>query len=391
MLILHFSLTPLAGSPIRICRALNMLESIESRLVLLDPKGYVDREHPIDLVWGCDNDEILDLLERADVIHLHNSLGLQSKQFSPINFERYWQEGKPMVRQFHSTPNLVARMAKEDVSSVLSCPIPKVVISQYPERFYENSRLVPNIVFDLEEFTALERDKNAIRIGYSPSNFRSSRSTRWDTKGYPETIKVLKSVIKKANSSGLNVELDIIEQVTHAECLRRKALCDISIDDLVTGSYHLSTLESLMLGSLAISFTDDRVQNAIREISGRDDFPAVNVRLEDLEHVLSYLIERPELVREIGSYSRQWMVRRWAPERMAQKFVGIYHEVISNPHASFPSRFSLRDDCGHFLNQGIYDILWESRHERWPKEIPKILKFLKSNVGSLVRRIGLRQ
>lgn len=390
MLILHFSLTPLAGSPIRICRALNMLEGVESRLVLLDSKGYIDRAHPVDLVWENDKEKVIELVKSSDVLHLHNYIDLKSTQFSPLSFLDLWKDRKPIVRQFHSNPELIARINKTDISEVNRCPIPKLVLAQYQERFFPTAKIIPNIVFPMDQDSDLGRPNDRIRICYAPTNFRSSRSKRWDTKGYPETLKILNKFMKRPSTNGLKVELDIIEQVTHEECLRRKAKCDIALDDMITGSYHMSTLESLMLGSLAITYTDDRVQKAIRTVSGRDDFPAVNVRLEDLEHVLLYLIDRPGLVREIGRHSREWMSQHWAPERMALKFVEVYREVIDDPHASFPARFSIESDCGRFLNQDVYDVLWESRHDRWPKESPKILKLLKSKAGSLARGIGIR-
>lgn len=386
MLIIHFSLTPLAGSPVRICKALNLIDGIESRLVLYDPKGAIDRAHPTDLIWGVDNEEIKALVERADMLHLHNYVNFRTEEFLPIDFKTLWDQGKPMVRQFHSTTELVARMTGQTPAEVLACPIPKLSIAQYPERFYPNAKLVPNIVFPDQYGIKPKRRVGPLRICYSPSNFRASRASRWDTKGYPETIKALNRFSNMAQRQGLEFEIDIIEQVSHEECLRRKADSDIAIDDLVTGSYHMSTLESLALGSLVLSFVDDRVQKAASIVSGRHDFPVVNVRLEDMEYVLLALLRSPDTVREVGYFSGEWMRKHWSPSEMAQRFIEIYKQVIDEPRMPFDNRFTLSTPAGSFLNQEIHDLCWSARHKRWPAEMSPVLKKIRQVVSGLVRK-----
>ncbi len=387
MLIVHFSLTPLVGAPIRLCEALGRLDGVEARFVVLDPKGYVDQSHPIDLVWEDDKALVSELVERADILHLHNYISLDSREFAPLDFSALWESGKPMVRHFHSTPDLVARMMRCNVSDVFRCPIPKLTIAQYPERFYPTARLVPNIV--LPNQYGIERSvrEGPIRIGYSPSSFRSGRISRWDTKGYPETISMLRRLERKAKARGISVEIDVIEQVSHRECLARKSECDIAIDDLVTGSYHMSTLESLELGSMVLTHMDDRVQKAVAEVCGRNDFPAVNVRLEDAEEVLLSTLDRPEMVREIGKYSAEWMAKYWSMDEMASRFLVIYRDVLANPRQQFSQRFDLQSAAGRFLNNEIHDVNWHARHERWPKEPPLLLK----KARNLLRKIGIHR
>ena len=390
MKILHFSKTPLAGSPIRICKALSLVDGVSARFVVLNEEGYGKHSFEHDLIWQRDKEKVLKLTEEADVLHLHNYINLDTKEFSPINFSDYWKNGKAMVRQFHSTDQLISRMSGETPEEIQSCPIPKLVISQYPERFYPTAKLVPNIVFDNIRYdTHKKRDDNKIRICYSPSNFRPSRSTRWDTKGYPETIKLLKRIKKHAKQQGTPVDIDIIEQVSHAECLRRKALADIAIDDLVTGSYHMSTLESLILGSAVLTFTDQRVLRAAEEVSGKANFPALNVRLEEAEHVILELIKQPELVRQIGEESRQWMLDHWAPEKMAGVFLQHYNDVLKQPRKPFPPRFSLDNPASEYRNIGFYDSVWEARHAFWDKETPQWIRSIKSPVGKMLRATGV--
>ena len=382
MLILHFSLTPLAASPIRICKALNLHDGVEARFVQLKDEGYGRHSFEKDLVWSRDKDEVVELANRADVIHLHNYLHLDSIEFDPISFRRFWNESKPIVRQFHSTSNLIARNAKCSVEDVLACPIPKLVISQYPERFYPNARVVPNIVFGEE---ATEKRGETIRVGYSPSNFRSGRASRWDTKGYPETIKMLKSLRRSARKKGLDCEIDLIEQVTHDECLARKSECHINIDDLTTGSYHMSTLESMVLGSVSLSHIDARVAHYTMKMSDDSGFPCLNVRLEEAEAVLLSLIENPAVVSGIGRRSAEWMKRCWNPYKLANRFIEIYEEISRNPGKSFEPRFDLSDPDDAWMVSDFPDLIWKERQRYWPKLAPKLYLNLRARVGRLAK------
>ena len=150
MQILHLALTPLVGAPMRICPALEMHEGVSSRFAVLDASiGAYDRMvFDLDLQWVRDRDEIVDLARTADVIHLHNFLDLDSPQFAPINLRKLWNDGRPMVRHFHSTPDAVGSFMSTTAKSVLDCPIPKLVIAQFHARYYPNAKLVPNIVLN---------------------------------------------------------------------------------------------------------------------------------------------------------------------------------------------------------------------------------------------------
>ena len=392
MKILHFSKTPLAGSPIRICKALSLTDGVSARFVVLNEQGYGKHSFENDLVWKNNQEEIIALADEADVLHLHNYVHLDAEDFHPINFRKYWNEGKAIVRHFHSNPQLVSRMSGETLEEIQSCPIPKLTLPQYHERYYPTAQLVPNIVFDNDAYNISEvRKDKKIRICYSPSNFRSARSSRWDTKGYPETIKLLKCIKKHAKKQGTPVDIDIIEKVSHAECLRRKALADIAIDDLVTGSYHMSTLESLILGSAVLTFTDQRVLKATQEVAGDDNFPALNVRLEEAEQVILELLKQPELIRQIGEESRQWMLDHWTPEKMAGVFLSHYKNLLDEPQKPFEPRFFLDTPASVYRNIELYDNLWKARQRYWPKEMPSSIIRYKTSIGNSARKLGLRQ
>lgn len=386
MRVLHLSHTPLVGAPGRICAALNGLGGIEARWAVLHAENYGGLSFPLDWRWDTDREAILAFAAQADVLHLHNYIDLACTDFEPLDFAALWAAGKPMVRHFHSTPALVARYMGRTEADIHACPIPKIVIAQYPERFLPEARVVPNIV-DIPPARQLHAHA-PLRIGYAPSNFRSGRISRWDTKGYPETSRVLQRIVSTLRREGLAVELDMITQVPHAECLARKAVCDVFLDDLVTGSYHLNTLESLAQGSATLCHLDGRIQSVLADLLGRTDFPALAVRLEDIEPVLRRFARDPALARALGAQSRTWMQSHWQPAQMAARFVALYADLVTAPRTAFAPRFGAQD--GYRVRE-FYDDVWQARHAQWPPLPPEWLQQTKARVGGALRKLGLRR
>lgn len=388
MLSLHLSHTPLVGAPGRICKALNLHPGVVSRWAVLDAEtgAYDKMAFNLDMRWDRDRDEILALAERCDVLHLHNYLGLESREFVPLDFLALWLQGKPMVRHFHSNLDLIARFTQRSGQAVLDCPIPKLVLAQYQERFFPNAKLVPNIVFPEEQLASRDQP---VRIGYAPSRFNSARTSRWDTKGYPETLKVLRAVEKYTRKKGTRVEIDVIEQVSHQKCMERKARCHIVVDDLATGSYHLNTLESLAQSSACLTFMDRRTQQAVADLTGRNDFPAISAGLENAEEVLLDLVMNPAITVEIGRQSQEWMIQHWNPYAMARHFLDAYDHVLRNPRTPFPPRFG-SDEATRWRNIGLHDALWHARKTHWPRITPAWVSKIRQQAGYVLRRFGLR-
>lgn len=392
MQILHLALTPLVGAPMRICRALALHEGVSARFAVLDTSaGAYDRMvFDTDLQWARDRDEIVELARTADVIQLHNYLDLNSTQFAPIDLKKLWHDGRPMVRHFHSTPNAIAQYMHTTAQAVTDCPIPKLVIAQFHARYFPNAKIVPNIILD-DELTRTGPGAGILRIAYAPTRFNSGRASRWDTKGYRETTKLLNSVVRKAAARNIELQVDIIEQVSHAECLQRKSACHIVIDDLVTGSYHLNTLESLASGSVCLTHMDRATQQAVFDLTGRSDFPAVSVGLEDAEVVLLDLAGNRPLVDAMGDHARDWMRQHWAPKDTARHFLDAYAHVTAHPGQAFARRSDSAPVVDDWMNIRLHDLVWANRQQRWPQVMPDWLRDLRGGVGKALRSIGLKQ
>jgi len=201
-------------------------------------------------------------------------------------------------------------------------PKTELVISQYhatlPE--YKHCKIVKNVInFDEEIYNIKSSNTlgGKLKIAYSPSTLE--RVNKYYDKGYKETKEILESL------SDI-LDFDIISGVSLEECLKRKAMADVIIDEVKTGSFHRSGLEGLCLSKLTICYLNKEVEKLMLNMFG--SIPFHNVKMEKLKDLLILLTRLPrEKIIEIGKKNREWMEKNWNPKDIANDFVKIYENL----------------------------------------------------------------
>lgn len=353
--VVQFSMTALAGAPIRVAKAVNQIGGIHVRHVDLDRSKVFESDH----VHKASPEETLALCEEADIIHLYNYVNYETKAFHPVDFRLLKKKGKCFVQHFQSTPMWVAEYLGVSVRDVIDYPIPKVVIAQYPERFLPNARVVPNIVpQDSPEYLP-SGGIPAHDIVFSPSGNRGSWDLdyRWETKGMPETVRMLGRLKR---DSGITYK--IMHQCSLAEVMEAKSNAQIILDEMVTGSYHLSALEGLSLGKPVLSYLDARTDYVLRTISGSQQSPFINVRLEDAGTLLKALAHDEAAVASLGQASREWIDKYWRDVQLALHFKSLYEDLLRDPASIGRQReLSVESPGEKFLSVGMPDLIYQSR------------------------------
>lgn len=219
---------------------------------------------------------------------------------------------------YHSEPTRVS--LKKHFEDNPLFPENKVVISQYHATLedFSDCFVVKNLLeFDTELYKIKRNTNTTIRVGYSPSI--TQKANEYYNKGFQETIEIFKKVASKRK-----IEFDVIHQVSYEECIRRKSLCDIIIDECVTGSYHRSGLEGLALGKVAVCWMKEDVEKLIPGI------PFENIHISDLEEWLMNLPEDKKDLHEKGLQNRIWMNNNWYPKKIVEEYVSIYDKILRN-------------------------------------------------------------
>ncbi|VVD63369.1 hypothetical protein PCA20602_00226 [Pandoraea capi] len=354
MKVVHLSHTPVAGSPGNIVAALNRHTDIAARHVVFNATAYASRTFAVDLDWQRQREEALDVVAAADVIHIHQIFPMETT-FGADFPKRFGN--KKLIRQFHSAPELWSRDDAAMRERIVTDPLPQLVIAQGPERFYPFARVVPNIV-PLDDARYRPHPECVGETGlpvvvFSPSGRSSGWRKRWETKGAPQTLRLL----RKLERRGL-CEVRLITGTPHDECLRLKQRAAIALDECVTGNYHLSGLEALSQGKPTLGHLDNRVQSQLRRLTGACELPWVDVPLEAAEGPLVELLTNASLRAEIGAASRRWMETYYHDAAMVQHYRQAYLDLFNAPE-----RFGERriDDATQWLAVALPNLRWRAR------------------------------
>lgn len=135
-----------------------------------------------------------------------------------------------------------------------------------------------------------ERRPGPLRIGHAPTSRKA--------KGSDVIIPVILSLVEE-----YGVEMVLIEKLPYQEALRRKADCDIFVDQLGDLGYGINSLEALAMGipvcsCLAPGFAERY-----------PDHPFVVVDAANLRQELVRLLKDPGLRQRLGAAGREWVNR----------------------------------------------------------------------------------
>ena len=356
--IVSFSKTPLAGAPIRLVRALQQHTDLDVRHVDLKRWGIFEHDH----VHDEDPEGTMVLAEQADILHLFNYLDAHSRDFAPVDFERLAARGKRLVRMFCSTPMLIASRMRVPLQAVLDDPIPKLVVAQHSERFLPTARVVPSIV-PQDDLTCLPADSPIETAGvvFCPTSDLGAWDARWDTKGMPETVAMLEQLKRRTG-----LAFQTIHGRPFAEAMDARCCAAIAIDDLVTGSYHLSSLEGLALAKPVLTYLDARTDAVLRAIAGADSVPFVNVRLEDAQEVLAWLAREPDERHAVGVEGRALIDKYWRDRDLVRHYEAVYADLMDDPRGITRQPDLAVDRPGRkFRAFALPDCIHEARRQRW--------------------------
>jgi len=328
--VLLYAYRDYSGSFYNTAEALNRHSDFAARLIVFarHPYGY-----DLDLVMP--NPRVLqsglsDLLHEADIIHIKDETGF----FTGSNLlpkDMLTKAEKPMVFTHYGG---YARAFEQNTayrSYVRSFP---AVVAMTPDLVFEwlSAEYIPHPI-DTDRFPYSWTDGRV--LAHSPST--ASR------KGTAELLQALE---------GLDIELDLIQNVSHSECMARKARCNVFFDqaghesrrDLgttaVIGWYGNSALEAAVHGIPTIAhLSEEAFRGADR--AGR---PEVRTKcmilntapgVEGIRRTLSrYLELSPEERRHLSERTRTWIETFHSYQAVGERLSNLYNRVLNQGKGS---------------------------------------------------------
>lgn len=300
--IVSYATTPVAGVPAILARCINARTKHRARCVWGTRSYGNGVDFTGDIEWTAAAGEAEAALQAADVVIVHN--GKVEPQHRAI------LAGKAIVTMAHNYGWNVDE-------SFVRQGFPAVVVGQYqatlPE--FEGWDVVPNPLPIWEDAFMPGTKGEAITVCFTPSGrherYALDHKLYWHSKGYETTMRALERLAAK-----YPIRLEVINgnQISHDESLAMKRRSHIVIDECVTGSYHRNSLEGLATGCVVVNGVGllPGVEDVFRRCAGGAVNPFVHAGLDQLETVLTTLIERgAEMLVLDGINNRRWMESHW--------------------------------------------------------------------------------
>lgn len=291
------------GQSFRLSQAVTRYTSHESRSFRRSP-DYLDFPADITpqaLTKRCRREFVADYLASADIVHCHNMYRYASG-WGAINPDAKWlihQHGRiPTARidgfleadrtrgalRFVSTLNLVGRYAGGDTDRWIPAPL------------------------DLAAYDTLSRtDHEGFVIAHSPTN-RAYKGTD-----------LLLSVCDE-----LGCKVELIEGVSHAESVLRKAGCDAVYDQMHL-CYGNSGLEGMALGLPVFVGMAEATHALVERVVGYR--PYITVAKDTLKGEIARLMADVGYARECGERGRAYVERFHDERKVAAKMAGVYEAL----------------------------------------------------------------
>ena len=151
--------------------------------------------------------------------------------------------------------------------------------------------------------------RSALRVLHAPT-------ARWK-KGTEHVLRAIEGL----RSSGVPVELELVEGVPARKVKERYERCDVAIDQLAYGWHGTFSVEMMALGKPVICYIDRRF------LRHRPDLPIVSAGPGSLQRCLMDLIGSPARRRELGEAGRAYACKYHDVKVVVDKCLGIYRDV----------------------------------------------------------------
>lgn len=308
MKVVHVSHSTLSGAPYRLMQV-QRLAGLDVRMINYRNKDFPQRAYAHDLLTSDDPALLVEVLTAADVLHYHNWWDRCLLEDHPWMWEVV--RGKVAVLQFHSP-------REPQYEAILREPaLLKLVCAQYQVRQYPECRPVPLAVpIDDPLHRPAWIEGSPPVVAFTPSHCEDLND--WDNKGCRVTLEVLRQ--------GFCYRL--VTDTPWEETMRIRQRCDIAIDEVVTGSYHTCSLESLSQGLATVAGLDAQTVDALERVTGTREHPWIVATPATLRERLTELVEDEGYRRAKRREARSYMERYWSPAAVARTFEEVYAEAL---------------------------------------------------------------
>ena len=322
--IVHLSPSALAGSP-------GMLSDAQSRFGghqathlrlgdhgprrdLMSPNSVSIQNNSIDQAI------FFSKVAQADIIHVHNFIPRYALEW--LAQTRVITQ-VPFIYQTHSP--YAERPIFADLSDEHGITwAGKIAVAQAHPRMYPDFSLLPNCLYrpgQLIPDPLLLPAPEIISVLYSPSTTAGGRWTSKGSEAFQKNITAL-----AAESDRLSVST--INDWPPQKLLELRKLCHITIDEVITGGFHLISYEGLAVGNVVINGAyNESIACMMAALKTNDQPPFVVANDRSVARVVHSLSDDRERLENIRQESARYFWQWLNPGRVVGLYDSFYSEV----------------------------------------------------------------
>ena len=315
-MIVHFSNSPLSGA---VSNLVNALNSIGIDSLLIHTPHIQDTMLTLNATTFIDNYEkslmnILKISSKSKIIfHIHNWLPYEIESIiSHIS----GLHSIYVIRHFHQALNehpVYYHSIDEDFVNEY------VVVSHGFARTFKNVKFLPN-VSRTNILNIKTNHTKPLKILFTPS---SRKQTRWGGKSNSNFNKILNLI--KYNK---NFKLFIFEGLSPNKIDSFRNFADITLDEVVTGCFHLVSYEGLYFGNVVINNADLISLDIFAESISSNIHPPFLISNEnELYDKLIYLSQNDSLVNDFKEQGKSFFTKYLNPNRIANIYKNFYDSI----------------------------------------------------------------
>jgi glycosyltransferase involved in cell wall biosynthesis len=165
-------------------------------------------------------------------------------------------------------------------------------------------------------------DTEALRVHVQAGNHAIPVVVHAPNHRFTKGTDALLAAVARLQERGVACELRLVEGVPRTDALAIYATADIIADQFCGGAFGAFALEGLALGKPVLTYLDEEHLG-----DPRFNLPIVNTNPENIESVLSVLLQSPALRERLGRAGREGVERYQSVQAMAEVWRVIYEHV----------------------------------------------------------------
>lgn len=187
------------------------------------------------------------------------------------------------------------------------CIVGDYEINEYVKDWFKEVHVI-NPMIDIKKYIPPEYKKSGdkILIVHAPTSRR--------LKGTEHVLRAIENLKMR-----YNFDFQLVEGLSHDAAVEIYKKADLIIDQMITGTYGMLSLESMALGKPVICYISDFMKDKYP-----NELPIISANLHDLGARLEYVLKNRDMLKSVGEEGRKFVEKYHDIDKEINKLIDLY-------------------------------------------------------------------